>query len=166
MISAKAITPKTKFKPGIFRAECERAMQEVATGLTKDFEKTTATWEHEVEFESTVTVGKTVNLTVGTDDEIYRYVDKGTRRHFIKPKKAGGVLAFPGGKYRAKSKPRFIGSMAGGSSGATAFSKGHWVSGIKPRKWTEELFKRWRSRIYNSVTVAFSRAAKQSGYRM
>lgn len=163
MIAAKAILPKNKFRPEIFRFETRLAMEQVAKGITEDFEKTTATWKHQPEFKSRVTLGKTVNLIVGTTDEIYGYVDRGTKPHIIRPKKAK-VLAFPGGKYHAKTKPRFIGSMPGGSSGATVFSQEVHHPGTKARKFTEELFKRWRSRIYNSVSVAFSRAAKLSGH--
>lgn len=165
MIAAKAIIPKNKFKPEVFRTEAVKAMEEAAKGITADFEKTTATWKHQPEFKSAVDIGKTVNLVVGTTDEIYGYVDKGTRPHIIRPKKAK-ALAFPGGKYTPKTKPRFIGSMAGGSSGATVFSQEIHHPGTKARKFTEELFKRWRNRIYDSVSKAFSRAAKLSGHSM
>lgn len=166
MISAKAIKPKNKFDPGIFRAETLVEMNKAADGIIADENKIVATWKRKVRFEKRVTAGLTVNLRVWTDDDIYNMLDKGTRRHPIPkhPLPPGRFLAFPGGKYRAKSKPRFIGSMPGGTSGKTEFRKQVMHPGTKPRKWTEELFKRWRSRIYNSVTIAFSRAAKKSGY--
>lgn len=163
MIKAKAIKPQNTFKPGVFRIESLAAMNKVADGIIADEKKIVATWEHEVKFEKRVTAGSTVNLQVWTDDEIYNMLDKGTKPHDIKPKHAK-VLAFPGGKYQAKTKSRFIGSNPGGASGATAFVPEVHHPGTKARKWTDELFKRWRSRIYDSVSKAYSQAAKKSGH--
>ena len=91
----KAIRPAT-LKLDAMRLALLNELRAVGRDIKKDFEATTATWEHEVKFETLISLtqpGPTV--LVATDDEIYRYVSEGTRPHPIFPKRAK-ALRFQG----------------------------------------------------------------------
>lgn len=119
-------------------AAVKAAMRETAEGARNDFERTTATWENKPSFELIET---TTGIVVGTDDQIYQYVDEGTRPHIIAPK-AGKALRFMGG-HRAKSTPRVIGSGSGGASGPVIIRRGAVQHpGTKARDFTEVISKK------------------------
>ena len=89
---------------------------------------------------------------------MYGYVSNGTKAHFVAPKRAP-FLAFSS-KYKAKTSPGRIPSRAGGASGNTAFSKGHFVRGIDAREFpkqikddTESRFERFMSNAMENAIV-------------
>lgn len=51
---------------------------------------------------------------VGTDDQIYDYVTRGTKPHLITPKK-GKFLVFGEGKYRSVTRPGILGARSVGT---------------------------------------------------
>ena len=91
-------------------------MHAAARVIKKDFEDTTKHWKHKVKFEYIVSLAKgNVAILVTTDDEIYRYVNEGTKPHDIwagayTGKSNKRVLAFPS-SFTPKTKP---GSLATG----------------------------------------------------
>ena len=97
-VVVKEIRPE-RFKDTEFKKAILRAAEAYSKELLKDFEATTATWEHNVEFERIVDYEpRGPEVFVGTDDEIYGYVNNGTRPHPIFPVRAK-VLRFQwGGK--------------------------------------------------------------------
>ena len=84
------------------------------------FRRTTATWHHKPAFEAVSEFnGTEFTLLIGTDDEIYRYVEEGTRPHEIRPK-GNWPLRFQWGgpgSYKAKTSPGNLTSSQGGPSG-------------------------------------------------
>lgn len=108
-----------------------------------DYQRTRSTWQHRVQFTRETQVnGDTVTVLVGTTDNIYRYVDRGTRAHFIAPRTPGGVLAFKWGgpgSYRAATRPGILGSRQHGPSGEQRYFK--WVlhPGTEARRFTETI---------------------------
>jgi hypothetical protein len=85
--------------------------------IRADLERSVMTWNHPVDFDVSVTrQGKTITTTVGTDDEIFGYVDRGTKPHIITPKRPGYPLRFRSG-YKAKTMPGRIWSRPGGAFG-------------------------------------------------
>lgn len=119
----------------------ERARQ-VASEIRADFEKTTATWEHQVEFVEKITFGaRGIDISVSTDDEIYKFVNSGTKPHAIVPVRAR-ALRFRGG-YKAKTTPGVLGSSAGGSSGPEVTRKAVWHPGTEARNFDLEIHERW-----------------------
>jgi len=63
----------------------------------------------------------------------FDYVDRGTRAHWITPRRPGGILAFQAG-YLAKTHPGSFGSTPGGPFGGMVFVRGPvWVKGIRAR---------------------------------
>lgn len=162
-ILTKPIKPK-KFKDDVFRKELLFAAGQTARDIKKDFEKTVKTWDNKPKFEIIVAVGpKSIDIFIGTDDEVYGYVDKGTKEHIIQPKKPGGTLAFQS-QYKPKTIPNMIGSRSGGSSGETRFAK--WVihPGTKARNFSKIIKKKW-ARIYKRrIEKALRIANKNSGH--
>ena len=162
-ILAKPITPR-KFRDDVFRKEIFIIAKKTARDIKKDFEKTTKTWKTKVKFEMIVAVGpRSIDVLVATDNEIYGYVDRGTKEHIIQPKKPGGVLAFKS-QYKPKTIPNLIGSKAGGASGNTVFAS--WVlhPGTKARNFEEAILKKWTPIYKRRIEQAISRANKKSGH--
>lgn len=158
----KPIAPRP-FKRALFMNELRRGMKEQVEETQEDFDATIRTWDEQPEFEEKIKV-KFVEIRGAnlTDDETYRYVTKGTTRHWVEPVNAK-VLAFPE-NYDAKTTPGVIGSTAGGGSGETRFSKGHWVSGIEARKFEETIASKQRPLFRIRMVKAIKRALRISGH--
>jgi len=163
MIKVKPIHPSKLNLPAM-QQELEDEANSIADDIMLDFLLTTGTWEHDVKFEKIVQVGPdSIEILVDTDDEIYGYVNNGTRPHVILPKKEGGVLAFPSA-YSAKTTPGIASSHAGGSSGETVFAKGVLHPGTEARKFDEIISKDWEKRFKSRLQEAMKRVAVASGH--
>jgi len=104
---------KTKLVPVAAEKATQRYINEDAYPA---FLKTIETWENKPTFEKSVTVNPdSVIGQVWTDDNIYHILDGGAKPHTFGPKRAP-FLQFQSG-FAAKTKPRWIGSQAGGKSG-------------------------------------------------
>lgn len=166
MIKAKAITPHTPFKPGVFRQEMHATALSVMVGMLKDYEKTTQTWEHEVDFKGEVNDKPAeISVSVSTDDKIYGYVDKGTKPHIIRPKRKnkGGRLFFQS-KYKSKTTPRIINSHKGGSYGDTVVARIVHHPGTEAREFTHTIQAKYQPKLKKEMDKAITRAAKKSGH--
>jgi len=161
----KEIKP-ARFKQEAFKAALRTAARQAAKDIAKDFEKTTATWKHKPKFEQVVSVDPNVEALVGTDDKIYGYVNDGTPPHPIFPKRAKALSFRWAGKgsYRAKTKPRIIGSTPGGSTGPRVAFPYVQHPGTKARKFDETIEKKWRAPFKRRMEQAMRRAAKASGH--
>lgn len=71
--------------------------------------------------------GEIINTWGTKDVPLAAYFNYGTTDHWIEPKSADGVLAFPASSGRNASAIFFQGSS---QKGDTMFSKGHYVSGV------------------------------------
>lgn len=161
-ILVKAIKPK-RFRADGFRQALAAAARDVANGVEGDFKATTATWKHKVAFTKIVSIEPSpIEILVGTDDEIYRYVDEGTRPHLIFAKNAK-VLAFPSA-YSAKTAPRVIGSQAGGGSGPTLFRPYVEHPGTEARQFDQTIRDKWDPKFKRAMEQAMKAGAKASGH--
>jgi len=75
----------------------DNGLDAAARGALVDFHVTTQTWKHQPEFRIESSPGRRL---IYTDDEIYGWVDAGTRPHIIRPK-GNKPLAF---RYPFKAK--------------------------------------------------------------
>jgi hypothetical protein len=98
---------------------------------------------------------------VTTDDEIYNYVDKGTRAHIIRPRNAN-VLAFQGG-YQAKTMPRVIASRPGGRSGPTVYAMEVHHPGTKAREFSKIIHAKWEKQTANRMRLALKKGLESVG---
>jgi hypothetical protein len=153
-IRFKPILIKRKLSAKSMTRALEASVLHIVNLMGTDFDKTHKTWKRKPKFVKSGPKRSRGRLIghVGTDNKIYGFVSKGTRKDYpIFPRRPGGVLAFPGGKYKAKTRPRVIGSRAGGARGPTRFAK-HVLKhpGIKARDFDKEIAKR---RQKNFVTI-------------
>ena len=164
-ITVKVIKPK-KMNQRAFDSVLLKALASTEKGILKDFTDTTATWKHKPEFRH----GHTLNTTRGTaytdtQDEIYGYVNDGTRPHPITPK-GPWALKFRGGKgsYRAKTAPRRFGSRPGGPSGPVVYRRSVQHPGTKAREFDKIIAKRWKTLLPRAMRSALDKEAKASGH--
>ena len=121
------------------------ALEEVGKRIVKDYQRTTRTWDHKPQFLTEVNTSRNqYEVMVGTDDEIFGFVDRGTRvgksRYPITPKRAKALRFWS--ESRPKTTPGHIGSGAGGKGGELQFRQLVMHPGIKPRRFTEQIQKK------------------------
>lgn len=130
----------------------------VAEDMVPDFEKTTATWKTRVTF----AVAKTEKgYTVSTASDIWNWVDRGVRKHTIRPVNAPRLVFQTG--YKAKTAPTTISSREGGRSGpiTTALKVKH--PGIAARKFTTTIVGRWQPKVTGRVRKRLDRGIEALG---
>ena len=129
-----------------------KALDAAVNQTLKDFQKiaiaaheeTTENWKHDVKFHARRMdfPGKSgqegVAVKVWTDDVVWGYVDEGTKPHDIRPKKPGGVLAFPSA-FAPKTQPRSLKSGAGSSGGPVVVTQAVHHPGTKARNFSAML---------------------------
>lgn len=132
------------------RKQFDGALDEMARGAQKDFNKATANWKHKPSFEIVKTKNTAAIKISGLNAAIFGFVDRGTRPHIIRPKRAQsrkgrkGTLVFRTG-YQAKTRPnntQFVGS--GVASGPWRSAKQVRHPGSKARNITRIIAKRWQ----------------------
>lgn len=137
----QAIAPKRLPKGSDYSREIEKRVLKTAALVLRDLESTTRTWEHKPTFDITITrKGGDFNVSVGTDDKVYGFVDAGTKPHVIEPKRSR-YLSFSSG-YRAKTRVGIIGSRAGGATGSPVFAKRVKHPGFPGRQFSAKIMKR------------------------
>lgn len=168
----KAIKPE-KLKEDAMRLALLNPLHKVGRDIHADFKKTTATWQHKVEFEVAVSLalgGASVHVI--TTDRIYGYVNDGTVPHPIFAGYYTGLsskraLSFQwGGKgsYRAKTTPGFIGSQPGGPTGPRVAKPYVQHPGSKARGFDVAIQKRWEPEFKTRMEQGMSDAATASGH--
>jgi len=157
MIRLRAIVPKgrSKLDPQAQRKAVFDGLQDAALEAQKDFQKTTSSWSHSVTFEI---VARADGYEIGTKDDIWNMLNKGTKAHTIVPKSAKR-LRFRGG-YKAKTRPAWIGSGPGGASGSVVYRKIVRHPGTKARSWSQLIGKRWRALLGGYVQKRISEAVR------
>jgi len=158
----KTIKPK-RLQEKEMKRVIRNAMKRVGYGIQKDFESTTATWDHKPKFSVTTTISgdDSPAVLVGTDDEIYGYVSGGTSAHIIRPKRAR-ALRFQK-TYTAKTVPGVIGSKAGGPSGPAVYAQEVHHPGTKARRFDQIIQKKWQPRFKREIEAAMKEARLVSG---
>jgi len=166
-IEIKAILPKKEFRKGAFMERATHDAWATAQGIQEDFEKTVKSWDNEPVFVKKVKItNSAVVITVSTDSQIYRWVTKGTKGPYpIRPKKPGGTLAF-NTALGVKTKPRVINSFISNFErpAAMVFTKQVMHPGIKPRKFEEEITKRWKIKFVEKMKTGLKVAVKDCGH--
>lgn len=140
-LKIQAIKPQGMVKAEAYEKALKQAVYKSAALILRDLESTVRTWKQKPTFDVTITEqGGSYAVTAGTDDEIYGYVNDGTRPHAIRPRRAR-YLRFSSG-YKAKTRVGIIGSFQGGAFGSDVFSSGVFHPGFPGRKFTEKIQKR------------------------
>jgi hypothetical protein len=130
----------------------EAALEKIGKKMKADFEEAVEDWDHKPDFKIETEGSREVSIT--TDDEIFGYVDLGTRPHVIRPTTPGGVLAFPAGPYKRKTKNpgrAFVSILGAGSSGRRSSGGSGMIytqevhhPGTQPQRISEGIMEKWR----------------------
>ena len=163
-IKFKPIIP-TKLNDKAIRDHLRAGLNDTANGILLDFEAYTATWKHKVKFRKSVSVQENhTHMMVETDDDIFRFVNDGTKDHDIpKTPKQSGALAFPS-QFVPKTQPGWIVSSKGYRGGKTWFAKQVHHPGTKARHVVEALEKKWQLAFWRRMDKAMRDSAKASGH--
>lgn len=167
VIQMKAIRPG-RLKVDLILQELQRQLQAEGQYIKGEYLKTTATWRHKPRFEVlTDTTAGNLAVLVGTDDDIYKYVDEGTRPHRIVPKSSNpyGRLFFQSG-YVAKTTPGVVGSMAGGKFGNVVAATAVNHPGTKKRGFTPLIKNKTGPRFKRNMQDAMKRGADKAQAEM
>ena len=150
------------------RLELMNTLRKEARAGRKEYQQTTRTWAHKPVFKiSGLSLrGQVARITVSTTDRIYGYVDRGTRRHVIEPRSPVSISGRPSSLrfrpgYRRKTRPRHIGSSAGGRFGAYVYPVSVTHPGIKARGFTPLIRRRAQRRLNASAPKAVQRGIEK-----
>ncbi len=153
-LSAEAVVPKDlvvdikKMKQVV-----NNAMDGAALGAKVDFDTTTRTWRRRPKF--LIKKPKFGVRDIYTINEIYAYLNYGTRAHRI-PKGTGGKrLAFFRTGFRPKTRAGYIGSNKG-SRASSNFVRPKSVRhpGNKPREFDIVIQKKWQKQLSKTLQRA------------
>ena len=134
------------------RRVVKEALDDVSSDVLRDFVETTESWNHKPVFQRRATVD---GVEVYTDDEIFRFVDLGTKPHDIYPRNAPR-LRFQS-QYTAKTTPGNIASRSGGKSGPFVFAKKVRHPGFEGRKFTETIMRRRQALLKKRIDDGLSK---------
>jgi len=164
-VTLKKIIPP-KLDTAAMRQALHDGVTEAALEIYEDFLKTVNTWNDKPEFTVSIKDSrKKFTATVQTADKIYAYVSLGTRPHIIRPKRRGGVLRFKS-LYRAKTVPRFVGSVNGGASGDDLYSTIVYHPGTEAREFEEAIAEELEEKFAEIMEAAMDEAAAESGHSL
>jgi len=164
----KAIKPK-KIKDKEIRLHLLNEQRKVGKEVRKDFYRTVKTWKRKPEFKILVSLAKgQITVAIVTNSEIYRYVDEGTKPHdiwagFYTGKSEAKVLVFPG-TFSAKTIPGVLDAREGSSGGDTVFTPYVRHPGIKARKFSKMIQKKWKKRYKKLMLKALKEGVRKSGH--
>jgi lipoprotein-anchoring transpeptidase ErfK/SrfK len=163
MIIVRALNPKLHLlSSSIFRDEIKKAAEGIRKDALKDFERTTATWNHKPKFTSQVKAhqdGVTIEIT--TDDKIYGYVDQGTKPHVIQAHTDKGLVFTVGGS--PKTEPHVVQAFPGkrGDKWVRKMQVKH--PGTAARKFSEDIAKSYKPEFQKAMRNAIERFARRQG---
>ncbi len=141
------------------------ATRKAGNDIRKDFEETTKTWSKKPEFQMVYAVRPNgPEVLVGTDNEIYGYVNEGTKPHPIFPVRAK-ALRFQTG-YVAKTVPGQLFSRAGGASGDVVHRAYVMHPGTEARNFDDIIQKAWASKFKTRIEQAMREAAEATDHKI
>lgn len=151
MITVSIVGVKNLQLPSLEKIVLEEAKKE-AKKLKQEFGGTVTRWKRKPQF--TITLQEGGNFEVGTDNEIYKYVDEGTKPHVIRAKNAPYLSFFRTG-FVSKTKANSLNTRAGRAANQN-FRQPQMVKhpGTKPRNFTKLIRERSRKRYGNNVIKA------------
>lgn len=157
MFTARPIKPKGRSSdfsrlPGAVK----KGMRRAAEKIKEDYEKTVQHWKRDVEF--TIREEGDFDLIISTDDEVWGWVDEGTKPHVIEAR-PGKILRFGAGG-KVKTTPGVLVSGAGSRGNAVVFRRRVRHPGTKARNFSKEIARRWRKGVAPFVRDAIEEAMR------
>lgn len=146
--------------------ELKGALAHTGNIIRDDFKKTVRTWRRKVGFSKVGprnVGGGVLAVDVFTEDEIYFFVERGTKAHIIRPRNAAR-LSFRSG-YSAKTRPGVVGSRAGGPKGPFVTARAVLHPGTQARNFAPTIAKRRQRNLINLSRLAVNRSFRFGGSR-
>jgi hypothetical protein len=162
----------SKLKTKEMRDKLRNGLRRVGAGMLKDFKRTTATWEHPVEFhESTHVAGddQEIAVEVWTEDEIYGYVNNGTKPHeiwagFYTGKSDKKVLAFVPGSVPKTTIGNLDAGPGAEGTGDAVYRAHVNHPGTKARRYDLQIEREWQPKFRKEMEDAMREAVAVSGH--
>lgn len=139
-LGIKAIVAKDPFRIAKQQLAITNALEGTSRAILVDYKVVSQTWTHKPKFD--IERSNEYERIIATTDEIFGYVEYGTRPHIIRPRNASR-LRFQTG-YKAKTSPNVIASRPGGKFGPTVFSREVKHPGTKPRHFSKAIKTKWQ----------------------
>jgi len=162
------VLPK-KFKGKVFKKAIQQAARNTSNFTIKEYRKTVKTWKKRPIFKKITKSSRgRLEVEIFTENEIYGYVDRGTKPHPIfagiyTGKSDKKALSFMKGG-TPKTRPGFIGSGAGSPGTTKVLTPYVNHPGSKPRDFTEIIEKATEKKAHKELTKAIKQAAKDCGH--
>lgn len=163
MLVFKEIKPP-KMKTDVFRLEFLNMVHKAEREIKKEFQQTVEDWDHDVTFESIISLKSGPSVYVYTNDQIYQWVNDGTADHDIDAAE-DDMLQFPIG-YTAKTVPGVLQSNAGGEFGPVVKRQHVHHPGFEARNFDELIEKDFRPRFKRMAEEAMRNAARKCGHSL
>lgn len=145
--------------PDLFEQALRDAINPMADLVLTDFERTVETWTKQPDFtieRAALQAGDMVAL-VWTDNEVYGYVNFGTRPHDIFPRNAKRLHFLSG--YTPKTSKSLVGSNGGGATGNDVFAAGVHHPGSEARAFDQAIVIKRQGDFATSVGAQLALAA-------
>jgi hypothetical protein len=136
-----------------FADAAKKGMRDAAEAAQKDFEKTSATWRHQPNW---IVKEQADGFLVGTDDDIWNMLDKGTKKHVIRAKRAR-FLRFGRG-FSPKTRPGFVGSTAGTKATGAVFKREVNHPGTTARGWSKLIAAKYKVQLQRYIATRIKEA--------
>ena len=159
LVEIKPIIPK-KYKALDLTAITRRIVAEEAVEVRTDYEKTIKTWKHKPIFVIQWNKDRT-SAIVGTDNQVYEWVDEGTKPHIIRPK--GNYPLRFNVPFKAKTRVMSINSYSGSNGTTLVAAREVRHPGTKARKFTPVILRAHKRMFAKRMQQEITRMAKQSG---
>lgn len=165
MFVVRSVKP-TAFKSSVFREDIGKVQADIAAAMLKDYKRTVSTWKKKPNFETEVdtgidTGGKT-SIKIETTDPVYGYVDKGTKRHIIRPRRKRALIF--NAKFKPKTGPMSLQAGPGFSGPPVVGAKLVHHPGTKPRNFNKRIKQKWEPDYKRQMQNAMARATRRCGH--
>ena len=159
LVQIKPIIPD-KLKPLDLSPAVRRLVAEEAVEVRTDYERTVKTWKHKPIFVIRWNKDRT-GATVGTDNDIYKFVDEGTKKHPITPHGNYPLRFTIGGQ--AKTRVMTINSFQGAKGSKSVVARAVEHPGTKARKFTPVILRAHKRMFAKRLQQEITRMAKRNG---
>lgn len=149
----------------ITRQEIDKVMDDTRSQILKSLNGIVEDWESDVSFQARRIVKANYiainTYPVGSDKEVWEFVDKGTKPHVIRSKNPKGMRFKTGYKPKTLPNPARLASGGGVSSGSWRAAKIVNHPGSKARNFEKVLGKDYQPKFSRDTNNAFKRAARK-----
>ena len=128
-------------------------MKDAAEAAQADFEKTSATWNHQPMF---VVKEQPTGYLIGTQDDVWNMLDHGTRAHLIVARRAKRLRFGVGGS--PKTRPGFIGSVSGQAGQGAIFRPVVHHPGTTARAWSKLIGAKYKVQLQQYISKRIKEA--------